>query len=91
MLIVPKREMELEELYAELEKAKEVDNMVVHPPHYTFSKYEVKDIIREWGMNFALGSAIKYVARCEHKGNKRQDLEKAIFFIQDELNNMDNE
>lgn len=88
---MPKREMELEELYAELEKAKEVDNMVIHPKHYNMGKYEVKDVIRDWDLNFALGSAIKYVARCEHKGNKRQDLEKAIFFIQDELNNIDKE
>ena len=39
--------MELEELYAELEKAKEVDIMVVHPQHYNFSKFDYNDIQHE--------------------------------------------
>ena len=63
--------------------------MVIHPSHYNQGKYEVKDVIRDWNLNFALGSAIKYIARCEHKELKKKDLEKAIFFIQDEINNME--
>ena len=62
--------------------------MVNHPKHYNMGKYEVKDVIRDWNLNFALGSVLKYVARCENKGNKKQDLEKAMFFLQDEIDNI---
>lgn len=65
------------------------DEMVHHPKHYNQGQYEVKDVIRDWNLNFALGSAIKYIARCEYKDDRRRDLEKAIFFIQDELDNME--
>ena len=46
---------------------------------------EVIDVIEDWGLGFSLGNAIKYIARCEHKGNKKQDLEKAIFYLKREL------
>ena len=32
---------------------------VDHPAHYCYSKYEPKDVIRGWGLNFNLGSAVK--------------------------------
>lgn len=38
-------------------------DMVKRPDHYCFSKFEPKDVIREWGLNFNLGSAVKYIAR----------------------------
>ncbi|ACE81985.1 hypothetical protein ST39-O_gp03 [Clostridium phage phiCP39-O] len=57
-------------------------DMVNHPNHYNKGKYEVIDVIEDWGLGFSLGNAIKYIARCEHKGNKKQDLEKAIFYIE---------
>ena len=64
-------------------------DLVNHPKHYNTGKYEVKDVIRDWDLNFALGSAIKYIARCNHKSNKKEDLEKAIFFLKDEIENME--
>lgn len=60
-------------------------DMVNHPQHYNKGKYEVIDVIEGWGLGFSLGNAIKYIARCEHKGNKKQDLEKAIFYLKREL------
>lgn len=60
-------------------------DMVNHPQHYNKGKYEVIDVIEDWGLGFSLGNAIKYIARCEHKGNKKQDLEKAIFYLKREL------
>ena len=62
----------------------EVD-LVENPPHYTHGKYEVKDVIRDWKLYFHLGNVIKYVARCDHKGNKLQDLKKARFYLDDEI------
>ena len=58
---------------------------VNHPDHYTFGKFEVIDVITDWNMNYCLGNAIKYIARCEHKENKIQDLKKAIWYINKEI------
>ena len=60
-------------------------DMVNHPSHYNKGGYEVIDVIEDWELGFSLGNAIKYIARCEHKGNKKQDLEKAIFYLKREL------
>jgi hypothetical protein len=59
------------------------DDPVNHPPHYTFGKYEVLDVIEDWGVNYHLGNAIKYLARAGRKdpAKERQDLEKAVFYI----------
>jgi hypothetical protein len=58
--------------------------MINHPPHYTFGeKFEVIDIIDDWGLafGFCIGSAIKYIARAKHKGNRLEDLKKARWYI----------
>jgi len=56
------------------------------PDHYD-NTWNVGNFIREEGLSFHLGNAVKYVCRCEHKGNKREDLVKAIHYLQDELEN----
>lgn len=51
-------------------------------------KYEPIKVIRDWELNFALGSAVKYIARAGRKtDSKVEDLRKAIDYLQDELNN----
>lgn len=62
----------------------EKKEMVNHPDHYKF-KYEPIDVINDWGLDFNLGNTVKYIARCERKGNKIQDLEKAKFYLADEI------
>lgn len=62
-----------------------MSDLVHRPPHYTYSKYEPKDVIRAWGLNFNLGSAVKYICRAGHKDDKIQDLEKAKQFIEFEI------
>ena len=61
---------------------------VNHPNHYNKGKFEVIDVIEDWGLGFNLGNAVKYIGRCEHKGNKKQDLEKALWYIKRELENI---
>lgn len=59
-------------------------DMINHPPHYTFGeKYEVIDVIDDWELSFGfcIGSAIKYIARAQHKGNRIEDLKKAKWYI----------
>lgn len=60
-------------------------SQIVHPKHYKTGKYEAIDVIEDWSLNFHLGNALKYIARCEHKGDKITDLKKARFYIQREI------
>lgn len=61
-------------------------NAVKSPLHYTEGrKYEPKDVIRDWGLNFNLGSALKYIARAGRKGNTVEDLEKAREYLAFEI------
>lgn len=74
-----------------LEAEKEVVNQlfepdpVNHPSHYTQGKYEVIDVIEDWDLGFNLGNAIKYIGRAGHKDDIVQDLEKAKWYIEREI------
>ena len=64
----------------------ETDDPVNHPPHYTQGGIECIDAIRaalgdEGFIAFCRGNALKYLWRCEHKGNPVQDLEKADWYL----------
>lgn len=58
---------------------------VNHPQHYNAhpSGIECIDVVEHF--NFNLGNAIKYVWRADEKGNAIQDLEKAVWYIQREI------
>ena len=61
-------------------------NIISRPSHYAEGrKYEPKDVIRDWGLNFNLGSAVKYLSRAGRKDAMINDLEKAKTFIQFEI------
>lgn len=61
-------------------------NEVKSPLHYTEGrKYEPKDVIRDWDLNFNLGSALKYIARAGRKGDIVTDLKKAIEYLSFEI------
>ena len=59
--------------------------MVNHPIHYNMGKYEAIDIIEALEMNFNLGNAQKYLFRAGHKDDIIQDLEKAKWYIEREI------
>jgi len=59
---------------------------VNHPPHYQGNGIEVIDIIESFDLNFNLGNTVKYVLRAGKKGNKKEDLEKAVWYLKRELN-----
>ena len=61
-------------------------NKVKHPSHYAEGrKYEPVDVIRDWELNFNLGNAVKYISRAGRKEDAVLDLEKAIQYIQFEI------
>lgn len=57
----------------------------INPEHYNRLNPQPKDVIRAWGLNFNLGSAVKYISRAGHKDDIVQDLKKAQEFIQFEI------
>ncbi len=67
-------------------------DMIKSPEHYTAGrKYEPKDVIRDWGMNFNLGNVIKYVSRCGRKDDPVQELKKARQYIDFEIEALEEE
>jgi len=70
--------------------SKDVEKWVDHPQHYKRGNApECIELVR-W-MNFNLGSAIKYLYRAGLKGGNPtvQDLKKALWYIQDEINKLE--
>jgi len=61
--------------------------MATSPKYYTIGSIEPWDFIRDQKLNYHLGCAIKYICRAGHKDSKSEDLEKAIHYIQNELEN----
>ena len=61
---------------------------VNHPKHYggEDNPMEVIKIINHYGLNFELGNVLKYVLRSDTKGNRKQDLQKALWYLQHEIN-----
>jgi hypothetical protein len=55
------------------------------PPHYTATKIEPIDVIETWGLGYRLGNVIKYIARAGRKGDAVQDLEKAAWYLNREI------
>lgn len=62
-----------------------VNENINSPKHYTAGKYEVIDVIEDWDLNFRLANTIKYIARHKHKGKPLEDLKKALWYLQREI------
>lgn len=62
-----------------------MNDAVNHPAHYT--NYPVEVIVLTECMNFNRGNVVKYVARAglKSKDTELEDLEKARFYIQREI------
>lgn len=79
-------------LYSDFIKSIEAVNvndtpdMVNHPSHYNVEGFEVIDIIDAFNLNFNMGNALKYLLRADRKGNKEQDIQKALWYLQREIN-----
>jgi len=81
------------EVWSESRRKKEerVD-MINHPPHYAAGrKYEPIDVIEDWKLDYHLATALKYISRAGRKGAEAEDIQKAIWFLQRKLNNLNKE
>lgn len=63
-----------------------MDDPVNSPSHYKAGGMEVIDIIEAYELNYRLGNVVKYVLRADRKGKAVQDLKKAIWYLQREVN-----
>jgi hypothetical protein len=61
------------------------NDAVNHPKHYTAHPSGVECIQITRHMNFCLGNAMKYIWRAGLKGDAVEDLRKAVFYIQQEI------
>lgn len=62
---------------------------VNHPAHYggANNPYEAIKVIEAWGLGFNLGNTVKYIARLGRKGKRLEQLEKAAWYLQREIDN----
>ena len=61
-------------------------DLINHPPHYmSKTGLEAIEVIEAFDLNYNLGVAVAYLLRCERKGNKAQDIKKAIWHLTREL------
>jgi hypothetical protein len=64
--------------------------LVDHPKHYggENNPYEAIKVIEAWNLGFCLGNTVKYISRAGKKDNTLQDLEKALWYLQREVNKL---
>ena len=70
-------------------KVRWVNNDAVnHPAHYKVGGIETIDFIEAKKLNYRLGNVIKYLTRADHKGNKLEDLKKAQWYLEREIESL---
>lgn len=69
-------------------EATKANDPVNHPSHYTAHPSGIECIQITEHMNFNLGNAMKYIWRAGDKGNLIQDLEKARWYLNREIERM---
>lgn len=64
---------------------------VDHPAHYggADNPYEAIKVIEAWGLGFNLGNTAKYLSRAGKKGDALEDLKKARWYLDREIQNLE--
>lgn len=64
---------------------------VDHPAHYggAGDPYEAIKVIEAWKLGFNLGSVLKYICRRDRKGVPLEDLRKARWYLDREIQNQE--
>lgn len=60
----------------------------INPHHYKGDRrFETIDVIEDWGLNYHLGNAVKYISRCGRKPgeNPAEALRKAVWYLEREI------
>ena len=61
---------------------------VNHPAHYKYGGIETIDFIEAKELGYNLGNVVKYITRADHKGNRKEDLLKAQWYLTREINSI---
>lgn len=64
-------------------------DMVNHPPHYKAGGIETIDFIEAKNLGYHLGNVVKYVSRADLKGAKLEDLQKAKWYLDRAISNLE--
>jgi hypothetical protein len=66
---------------------------VNHPSHYggADNPYEAIKVIEAWDLGFCLGNVLKYLLRSSKKGAAMEDLKKAAWYLNREIERMSHE
>ena len=56
--------------------------------HYQQVNPEPIEVIEGWNLNFNLGNVLKYIGRYKFKGQAKSDLEKALWYLEREVNKL---
>jgi hypothetical protein len=73
------------------DKGTTVKDNVNHPPHYLAHPSGIECIEVTEHMSFCVGNAVKYLWRADHKGNDIEDLRKAAWYINREIERREKE
>jgi len=73
-----------------LDKIKDRPDLVNHPPHYKTGGVDTIDFIEAKDLNYRLGNVVKYVSRAGKKGDPIEDLKKARWYLDREINAREN-
>ena len=60
-------------------------DIINRPAHYTHGEVEPINAIESWDLGFHLGNVVKYIARADHKGSRLDDLRKAAWYLEREI------
>lgn len=60
-----------------------------NPSHYKQGGLEAIDVIEAFGLNFRLANVCKYILRAGRKGDRQEDLKKALWYLQREIDQND--
>jgi hypothetical protein len=71
--------------WVDLKEDEEIVDIVNQPPHYTEHPSGIECIQVTEHMGFNLGNAIKYIWRCDLKKDAIEDLKKAKWYIDREI------
>lgn len=72
----------------QIEMLEPASDPVNHPAHYKYGGIETIDFIEAKELGYNLGNVVKYITRSDHKGNRKEDLLKAQWYLTREINSI---
>jgi hypothetical protein len=87
---IPKHMTKNSDTYPTITEDMDEINPAIIPNHYGGAQnpYEAIKVIEAWNLSFNLGNVVKYISRAGKKDAIIQELEKAQFYLNREINNL---